>query len=131
MSHTVSILFLSSNPKTHTFNGTEFIACNYIHSNLFCMYASYLPSYFSHILDFYFCHINDNKNVSVFSGTQGRHTMLLSYLGGPWLVGRAALQVCQDAGEGVDLSIQTGASLLQRLLRSFHLSANMAKGAKQ
>lgn len=59
------------------------------------------------------------------------HPMLLSYLGGPWLVGRAALQVCQDAGEGVDLGIQTGASLLQRLLRSFHLSANMAKGAKQ
>lgn len=50
---------------------------------------------------------------------------LSTYLRGSWLVGRAALQVCQDAGEGVDLSIQTGASLLQRLLRSFNLSANI------
>ncbi len=54
-------------------------------------------------------------------------TQSVSYLRAPWLVGRAALQVCQDTGEGVDLSIQTGASLLQRLLWSFHLKADITK----
>lgn len=48
-----------------------------------------------------------------------------SYLSDPGLVGRAALQVCQDAGEGVDLRVQAGASLLQGLLWSFPLWADM------
>ena len=49
----------------------------------------------------------------------------VSYLWDPGLVGRAALQVFQDAGEGVDLGVQTGASLLQGLLWCFHLGANI------
>lgn len=48
-----------------------------------------------------------------------------SYLCTPGLVGRAALQVRQDTGEGVDLGIQTGAPLLQGFLWFFHLWANI------
>lgn len=43
------------------------------------------------------------------------------YLRAAGLVGGAALQVGQDAGEGVDLGVQTGASLLQGFLRPLHL----------
>lgn len=43
------------------------------------------------------------------------------YLRAARLVWRAALQVSQDAGQGVDLGVQAGATFLQGLLRSFHL----------
>lgn len=50
-----------------------------------------------------------------------------TYLGGARLVGRAALQVGQDAGEGVDLSVQAGAPLLQGLPRAADLPANVTQ----
>lgn len=38
-----------------------------------------------------------------------------TYLWGSRFVGRAALQISQDAGQGIDLGIQTGPPFLQGL----------------
>lgn len=38
-----------------------------------------------------------------------------THLWGPRLIGRAALQISQDAGQGIDLGIQTGPPFLQGL----------------
>lgn len=71
------------------------------------------------------------KNFCVLSTAAHKHTQFwwrsadLLYLCAPGLVGWAALQVFQDAGEWVDLCIQTGAPLFQSLLRSFNLEESI------